>query len=117
MARGRSSTCSLTTAVRLSAIAYPLRSASGAKPSRPRANSRNLVCAIIRLRTLLELVTEPAMIAQTRFRLFARGLEGFAPLAERSGYAIVESRTAVLSEQVLLRSRGSLLSSQLSLRV
>ena len=57
------------------------------------------------------------MIAQTRFRLFARGLEGFAPLAERSGYAIVESRTAVLSEQVLLRSRGSLLSSQPSLRV
>jgi hypothetical protein len=43
------------------------------------------------------------MIAQTRFRLFARGLEGFAPLAERSGYAIAESRTAVMSEQVLLR--------------
>jgi hypothetical protein len=42
------------------------------------------------------------MIAQTRFRLFARGLEGFAPLAERSGYAIAESRTAVVSEQVLL---------------
>jgi hypothetical protein len=30
-------------------------------------------------------------IAQTRFRFFARGLEGFAPLAERSG-AIAESR-------------------------
>jgi hypothetical protein len=27
------------------------------------------------------------MIAQTRFRFFARGLEGFAPLAERCGYA------------------------------
>jgi hypothetical protein len=40
------------------------------------------------------------MIAQTRFRFFARGLEGFAPLAQRSGYAIAESRTAVVSEQV-----------------
>ena len=47
------------------------------------------------------------MIAQTRFRLFARGLEGFAPLAERSGYAIAESRTAVVSEQVLLRPRAT----------
>ena len=43
------------------------------------------------------------MNAQTRFRFFARGLEGFAPLAERAGYAIAESRTAVVSEQVLLR--------------
>ena len=47
------------------------------------------------------------MIAQSRFRLFARGLEGFAPLAERSGYAIAESRTAVVSEQVLLRPRAT----------
>jgi hypothetical protein len=46
------------------------------------------------------------MIAQTRFRFFARGLEGFAPLAERSGYAIADSHTAVLSEQVLLRPRA-----------
>ena len=46
------------------------------------------------------------MIAQTRFRFFARGLEGFAPLAERSGYAIAESCTAVVSEQVLLRPRA-----------
>jgi hypothetical protein len=45
------------------------------------------------------------VIAQTRFRFFARGLEGFAPLAERGGYAIAESRTAVVSEQVLLRPR------------
>jgi hypothetical protein len=45
------------------------------------------------------------MIAQTRFRLFPRGLEGFAPLAERGGYAVAESRTAVVSEQVLLRMR------------
>jgi hypothetical protein len=47
------------------------------------------------------------MIAQTRFRLFPRGLEGFAPLAERSGYAIAESRTAIMSEQVLLRPRAT----------
>jgi hypothetical protein len=47
------------------------------------------------------------MLAQARFRLFARGLEGFAPLAERSGYAIAESRTAVVSEQVLLRPRAT----------
>ena len=45
------------------------------------------------------------MIAQTRFRLFPRGLEGFAPLAARGGYAIAESRPAVMSEQVLLRRK------------
>jgi hypothetical protein len=52
------------------------------------------------------------MIAQTKFRLFARGIEGFAPLAERSGYAIAESRTAVVSEQVLLRLRAAVPPSQ-----
>ena len=52
------------------------------------------------------------MIAQTRFQLFARGLKGFAPLAERSGYAIAESRTAVVSEQVLLRPRATVPPSQ-----
>jgi len=43
------------------------------------------------------------MIEQTRFRLFARGLEGFAPLARLSGYEIAESRSVIMSEQVLLR--------------
>jgi hypothetical protein len=52
------------------------------------------------------------MIAQARFRLFPRGLEGFAPLAERSGYAIAESRAAVMSEQVLLRPRATVPSSR-----
>jgi hypothetical protein len=47
------------------------------------------------------------LIAQTKFRLFARGLEGFAPLAERSGYTIAESSTAIMSEQVLLRPRAT----------
>jgi hypothetical protein len=52
------------------------------------------------------------MIAQAGFRLFPRGLEGFAPLAERSGYAIAESHTAVMSEQVLLRPRATVPPSQ-----
>ena len=52
------------------------------------------------------------MVAQTSFRFFARGLEGFAPLAERSGYAIAESRTAIVSEQVLLRPRATVPPSQ-----
>lgn len=47
------------------------------------------------------------MIAQTTLRLFARGLEGFAPLAERSGYTIAESHSAIMSEQVLLRLQPS----------
>jgi hypothetical protein len=47
------------------------------------------------------------MIAQARFKIFPRGLEGFAPLAERSGYAIAESRPAVISDQVLLRPRAT----------
>jgi hypothetical protein len=46
------------------------------------------------------------MILETRFKLYPRGLEGFAPLAERGGYTIAESRSAVLSEQVLLRPRA-----------
>jgi len=43
------------------------------------------------------------MIAETRFRMFPRGLEGFAPLARAGGYAIEASAPGVLSEQVLLR--------------
>lgn len=52
------------------------------------------------------------LIGQARFRLFARGLKGFAPLAERSGYAIAESRTVVMSEQVLLRLQATVPPSQ-----
>jgi hypothetical protein len=43
------------------------------------------------------------MIAETRFRLYPRGLEGFAPLAARAGYAVARAEPAVLSDQVLLR--------------
>jgi hypothetical protein len=52
------------------------------------------------------------MIAQTRFRFFARDPRGFASLAERSGYTIAECRTAVMSEQVLLRPRATVPPSQ-----
>ena len=42
------------------------------------------------------------MIAQTRFKLYPRGLEGFAPLAARAGYVLVRNEPALFSEQVLL---------------
>jgi hypothetical protein len=44
------------------------------------------------------------MITATRFKLIPRGLEGFAPLAERGGYRIARAETAQLSEQVLLKA-------------
>ena len=44
------------------------------------------------------------MITVSRFKLFSRGLEGFAPLAERGGYRIAQAETAQLSDQVLLRT-------------
>jgi hypothetical protein len=43
------------------------------------------------------------MLAQTKFRLFPRGIEGFAPLAQQGGYVIAERRPAIMSDQVLLR--------------
>jgi hypothetical protein len=43
------------------------------------------------------------MIAETRFRLIPRGLDGFAPLATRAGFAIAKVDPAWLSDQVLLR--------------
>jgi hypothetical protein len=43
------------------------------------------------------------MIAQTRFKLHPRGVEGFAPLAAAAGFRIVKAEHASLSEQVLLR--------------
>lgn len=41
-------------------------------------------------------------ITATRFNLHARGLEGFAPLAERGGFRVARSEPAQLSDQVLL---------------
>jgi hypothetical protein len=42
-------------------------------------------------------------ITASRFKLIPRGLAGFAPLAERAGFAIARAETAQLSEQILLR--------------
>jgi hypothetical protein len=44
------------------------------------------------------------MITATRFKLVPRGLEGFAPLADRGGYRVARAETAQLSEQVLLEA-------------
>jgi len=41
-------------------------------------------------------------VANTRFKLVPRGLEGFRPLAERGGFRIARSETASLGDQVLL---------------
>lgn len=41
-------------------------------------------------------------LTASRFKLIPRGLKGFAPLAERSGFRIARSESAQLSEQVLL---------------
>jgi hypothetical protein len=42
------------------------------------------------------------MIAESRFKLFPRGIEGFAPLAAQAGFKITETRTVVWSDQVAL---------------
>ena len=41
-------------------------------------------------------------ITASKFKLIPRGLEGFAPLAARGGFAIAKAETAQLSDQVLL---------------
>ena len=41
-------------------------------------------------------------IAQTRFKLIPRGIEGFAPLAQAAGFRIAGVETAHISDQVLL---------------
>lgn len=43
------------------------------------------------------------MIADSKFKIFPRGIEGFAPLAAAAGFAIAQSSDAMLSDQVLLR--------------
>ena len=43
------------------------------------------------------------MIAETRFRIVPRGIEGFAPLAAQAGYRIAKTEPAILSDQVLLQ--------------
>jgi hypothetical protein len=43
------------------------------------------------------------MIAMSGFKIIPRGIGAFAPLAEAARFEIVKTRTAFLSEQVLLR--------------
>jgi hypothetical protein len=43
------------------------------------------------------------MITAGRFKINPRGLEGFAPLAQRGGYRIARAEPAQLSDQVLLQ--------------
>jgi hypothetical protein len=43
------------------------------------------------------------MIASGPFRLFPRGVAGFAPLAREAGFTIEKTETAILSDQILLR--------------
>jgi hypothetical protein len=47
--------------------------------------------------------TRRRMIAATRFKLFPRGVAGFAPLAAQAGFRIAKAESVLLSEQVLLR--------------
>ncbi len=42
------------------------------------------------------------LITASRFKLIPRGLQGFAPLANRGGFSVARSESAQLSEQVLL---------------
>ena len=49
--------------------------------------------------------TRRRMIAETRFKLIPRGIAGFTPLAAQAGFRIAKARSALLSEQVLLRAR------------
>jgi hypothetical protein len=43
------------------------------------------------------------MIAESTFKMYPRGIEGFGPLAARAGYAIAKNEPTVFSDQVLLR--------------
>jgi hypothetical protein len=45
------------------------------------------------------------MMAQSRIKLIARGIEGFQPLAGEAGFAIAQTRPTIWSDQVLLVPR------------
>jgi len=47
--------------------------------------------------------TRRRMIAETRLKLFPRGLAGFAPLVAQAGFRIAKVESALVSDQVLLR--------------
>ena len=46
--------------------------------------------------------TRKRMIAETRFHITPRGVEGFVPLAAKAGFAVARTESAMLSDQVLL---------------
>jgi len=48
--------------------------------------------------------TRQRLIAETRFKLIPRGIVGFTPLAAQAGLRVAKARSALLSEQVLLRA-------------
>ena len=43
------------------------------------------------------------MIANSKFKLVPRGVEGFVPLAQRGGFALAKLRCTPISDQVLLQ--------------
>jgi hypothetical protein len=43
------------------------------------------------------------MIAYSKIKLIPRGVEGFAPLAVQAGFVVAQTKSAILSDQVLLR--------------
>jgi hypothetical protein len=43
------------------------------------------------------------MIASGKFKLVPRGVEGFAPLAERAGFALAKVKSTPISDQILLQ--------------
>jgi hypothetical protein len=47
------------------------------------------------------------MIASGKFKLVPRGVEGFAPLAKRGGFALAKVKSTPISDQVLLRPEGA----------
>jgi hypothetical protein len=47
------------------------------------------------------------MVAQSSLKVIPRGLDGFAPLAARAGYAIARARPAIISDQVELVAERS----------
>jgi hypothetical protein len=48
--------------------------------------------------------TSRQIIAETAFKLVPRGIAGFTPLATQAGFGIAKVKSALLSEQILLRA-------------
>jgi hypothetical protein len=48
--------------------------------------------------------TRRRMIPVSGFKMMPRGIDGFAPLAEKAGFRIAKVEHAMFSDQVLLRA-------------